>query len=98
MRYTVTAFFNRPINGQVSREAQNTEAERVFSDRGPESAARKWLHRLSPEEREATVRVIVSAPVTDGYRPYPIYKGPVVEFERVNGRLSLVAPGQWLAD
>lgn len=91
MRYLVTALFDRPIFGEVSRAAADTEAERVFVDKGPESAARLWLWRLSPAEREATVRLIVSAPVTDGYRPYPVYKGPAVEFDRLNGRLERAA-------
>jgi|HubBroStandDraft_3_1064219.scaffolds.fasta_scaffold389133_1 hypothetical protein len=91
MRYDVTALFDKPVFGQISRATLDNAAEHVFSDRSPESAARKWLHMLSPAEREATVRLIVSAPVTDGYRPYPIYKGPDIEFERLNGRLSRVA-------
>jgi hypothetical protein len=91
MRYQITALFDQPVFGQVSRATLDVDAERIYSDRGPESAARKWLHMLSPAERAATVRLIVSAPVTDGYRPYPVYKGPAIEFERLNGRLSEVA-------
>jgi len=91
MRYDVTALFDRPVFGAVSRATRDIEAERIFAETGPESAARQWLWRLSPAERAATVRLIVSAPVTDGHRPYPIYKGPAVEFERLNGRLSEVA-------
>jgi hypothetical protein len=73
MRYQVTALFDRPIFGAISRAAADTDAERVYAEKGPESAARRWLHMLSPAEREATVRLIVSSPMTDGYRPYPIY-------------------------
>lgn len=91
MRYQVTALFDQPVFGQVSRAAADTDAERIYAERGPESAARKWLWTLSPAERAATIRLIVSAPVTDGHRPYPLYTGPVVEFERLNGRLSEVA-------
>ena len=69
----------------------NTEAERIFADKGPESAARLWLWRLSPVERAATVRLIVSAPVLDRYVVYPVYRGPTVEFERLNGRLERAA-------
>lgn len=91
MRYQVTALFDRPVNGATERATADTEAERVYADKGPESAARRWLWRLSRPEREATVRLIVSAPVTDGYRPFPIYKGETIEFERLNGRLGRAA-------
>jgi hypothetical protein len=91
MRYQVAALFDRPVFGEVSRTTADTDAERVFVDKGPESAARQWLWRLSPAEREATVRLIVSAPVLDRYVVYKSYEGPDVEFERLNGRLSKVA-------
>ncbi len=41
MRYDITALFERPVFGQVSRTSRDTKAERVFAERGPESAARK---------------------------------------------------------
>jgi hypothetical protein len=91
MRFQVIALFDRPVFGEVSRTTADTEAERIFADKGPESAARLWLWRLSPAERAATIRLIVSAPVLDRYVVYEVYGGPVVEFERLNGWLSEVA-------
>jgi hypothetical protein len=91
MRYDVTALFDQPVFGAISRMSRDTAAESVFADKGPESAARLWLWRLSPAERAATVRLVVSAPVLDRYVVYEIYRGPAVEFERLNGRLTEVA-------
>lgn len=87
MRYQVTALFDRPVHGLVSRSSEESRYF-AFSDRGAESAARKWLWKISPAERAATVRLIVSAPLLSEYRPYPIYTGETVEFERLNGRLE----------
>jgi len=86
MRYQVAAVFGRPVAGEIARAAADTEAERVYADT-PESAARKWLWKLSAEERAATERLVISAPAV-GYKAYEVYRGPSIEFIRVGGRLE----------
>jgi hypothetical protein len=90
-RYDVTALFDRPVNGRVSVCSADREYENVFAE-SPESAARKWLHSLPPEEKAATVRLLITAPVVEKHIIHDVYKGPVIEYMRLGGRLDVVLP------
>ncbi|HEX4199121.1 MAG TPA: hypothetical protein VHZ26_16920 [Caulobacteraceae bacterium] len=87
MLYAVTAIFGRPIDGRASRTAETLD-ELIFAAQGPESAARKWLWRFTPEERSAVVKVVVFAPENANWRPDGLYQGAPIEFERREGRLQ----------
>lgn len=89
MRYEITALFGRPVDGRIQRCCSERDLESSYGET-PGSAALMFLHRLTDEEREATTRVLVCAPDVDQRVPYPIYRGPVIEFVRVGGRLELV--------
>jgi hypothetical protein len=91
MRYEVAALFNRPVNGLYQRSTTDWRQEAVYTG-DPENAARRWLWRLTPDERAATVRLIVFPTVDAAYRPYPVYRGPSIEFLRVNGQLEPLEP------
>lgn len=86
MLYAVTAKFGHPIDGRDSRTAEAVD-ELIYA-KGPESAARKWLWRFTPEERSAVVKVVVFSPENTNWRPDGLYQGAPIEFERKDGRLE----------
>jgi hypothetical protein len=82
--YDVAAYFDRPVNGRL-RATTRDDRQTTVDAETPESAARKWLWRLSPEEREAAVRLVVFAPKP---KPVvPVYEGAPVRFLRQGGKL-----------
>jgi hypothetical protein len=83
-RYDVAAYFSAPVNGRDRAHTREPKEPGVYAET-PEAAARMWLWRLSEVEREATVRLVVFAPV-----PKPAgenYAGPPVRYLREGGKL-----------
>jgi hypothetical protein len=93
MRYEVAALFDRPVMGIYQRSTTDWRQDAVYTET-PESAARRWLWRLAPEERAATVRLVVFGSSDPRHRPYPVYRGPSIEFHRANGRLAPLQPSE----
>jgi hypothetical protein len=93
MRYQVTALFDQPVVAEASRSGANSEAERIFVDKG-ESAARRWQWRRPPAEKPAVVRLSISAPVIYRYAVYQVDTRTDVEFVRLEGRLGGLIDGR----
>lgn len=83
MIYDAAAYFSRPIDGLERRTSRDDRQDRVDAET-PEAAARKWLWRLTEEQRAATVRLVVFAPKP---RFGPYYAGEPVRFLREGGKL-----------
>jgi hypothetical protein len=79
MQFDAIVRFTRPMAGRQTVSTTDEGAESLFAE-SPVSAARKWLWRLSAEERAAVDDVVVCAPHTHGLRA--VYDGPTAVFRR----------------
>jgi hypothetical protein len=78
-KFNAVAWFTRPIAGRQQAASTDQGVESLFAA-DPAAAARKWLWRLSVDERAVVDRVIVWAP-----RPnlaFAVYAGPVIVYRR----------------
>lgn len=90
MQFDAVAWFSYPVEGRQRAATTDLGAESLLAA-NPASAARKWIWRLSLDERTAVDHVIVSAPrPCDGRAAYG---GPTVVFRREEARLLEIRRG-----